>query len=67
MHSLDNDIYALILYSSIAAGGLGHGVAHAVFFCLSLLTPSFGPATYYVDSCSQLPFFLVSGAFSLSY
>ncbi|KAI9123913.1 hypothetical protein K1719_005213 [Acacia pycnantha] len=23
------------------AGGLGHGVAHAVFFCLSLLTPAF--------------------------
>ncbi|KAG6478611.1 hypothetical protein ZIOFF_062054 [Zingiber officinale] len=23
------------------AGGLGHGVAHAVFFCVSILTPSF--------------------------
>uniref|UniRef100_A0A2C9VZK1 Gamma-secretase subunit APH1-like n=1 Tax=Manihot esculenta TaxID=3983 RepID=A0A2C9VZK1_MANES len=42
------------------AGGLGHGVAHAVFFCLSLLTPAFGPATFFVDSCSQIPFFLVS-------
>ncbi|KAB5548421.1 hypothetical protein DKX38_011827 [Salix brachista] len=42
------------------AGGLGHGVAHAVFFCISLLTPAFGPATFFVDKCSQLPFFLVS-------
>ncbi|KAL7176865.1 hypothetical protein ACSBR2_030244 [Camellia fascicularis] len=42
------------------AGGMGHGVAHAVFFCLSLLTPAFGPATFYVDKCSQIPFFLVS-------
>nr|CAD1824497.1 unnamed protein product [Ananas comosus var. bracteatus] len=25
------------------AGGLGHGVAHAVFFCLSLLTPALVP------------------------
>lgn len=43
------------------AGGMGHGVAHAVFFCISLLTPAFGPATYYVEKCSQIPFFLVSG------
>ncbi|KAD7477761.1 hypothetical protein E3N88_00897 [Mikania micrantha] len=42
------------------AGGLGHGVAHAVFFCLSLLTPSFGPGTFYVDKCSYAPFFLIS-------
>ncbi|XP_024968891.1 gamma-secretase subunit APH1-like isoform X2 [Cynara cardunculus var. scolymus] len=42
------------------AGGLGHGVAHAVFFCLSLLSPSFGPATFYVDKCSYAPFFLIS-------
>ena len=44
-----------------AAGGLGHGLAHAVFFCISLLTPAFGPATFFVDRCSQIPFFLVSG------
>ncbi|XP_020586270.1 gamma-secretase subunit APH1-like isoform X2 [Phalaenopsis equestris] len=42
------------------AGGLGHGVAHAVFFCLSLLTPAFGKATYYVERCSHMPFFLIS-------
>ncbi|KAK3444064.1 hypothetical protein EUGRSUZ_A00271 [Eucalyptus grandis] len=42
------------------AGGLGHGVAHAVFFCLSLLTPAFGPATFFNDRCSKMPFFLVS-------
>lgn len=44
-----------------AAGGMGHGVAHAVFFCIGLLTPAFGPATYYVEKCSKIPFFLVSG------
>ncbi|XP_019184670.1 PREDICTED: gamma-secretase subunit APH1-like [Ipomoea nil] len=49
------------------AGGLGHGVAHAVFFCLSLLTPAFGPATYYVQKCSQLPFFLVSAIIALAF
>lgn len=36
-------------------------MAHAVFFCVSLLTPSFGPATFFVDRCSHMPFFLVSG------
>ncbi|KAM7487002.1 hypothetical protein LguiA_003011 [Lonicera macranthoides] len=49
------------------AGGLGHGVAHAVFFCLSLLTPAFGPATYYVEKCSQMPFFLVSSVIALAF
>ncbi|KAH8502400.1 hypothetical protein POPTR_007G127400v4 [Populus trichocarpa] len=49
------------------AGGLGHGVAHAVFFCLSLLTPAFGPATFFVDKCSQLPFFLVSAIIALAF
>ncbi|KAK1289876.1 Gamma-secretase subunit APH1-like [Acorus calamus] len=49
------------------AGGLGHGVAHAVFFCLSLLTPAFGPATFYVEKCSYMPFFLVSAIISLSF
>lgn len=49
------------------AGGLGHGIAHAVFFCLSLLTPSFGKATFYVDSCSQMPLFLVAALLSLSF
>ncbi|XP_042515157.1 gamma-secretase subunit APH1-like isoform X1 [Macadamia integrifolia] len=49
------------------AGGLGHGVAHAVFFCLSLLTPAFGPATFYADRCSKIPFFLVSALISLGF
>lgn len=49
------------------AGGLGHGVAHAVFFCLSLLTPAFGPATFYVDSCNKMPFFLVAALISLGF
>ncbi|PIN03154.1 putative membrane protein [Handroanthus impetiginosus] len=49
------------------AGGMGHGVAHAVFFCISLLTPAFGPATYYVEKCSQIPFFLVSAIIALAF
>ncbi|KAI3965179.1 hypothetical protein MKX01_027670 [Papaver californicum] len=49
------------------AGGLGHGVAHAVFFCLSLLTPAFGPATFYVERCSSMPFFLVSAIICLAF
>lgn len=49
------------------AGGMGHGVAHAVFFCVSLLTPAFGPATYYVEKCSQMPLFLVSSLTSLAF
>ncbi|XP_008799967.1 gamma-secretase subunit APH1-like [Phoenix dactylifera] len=49
------------------AGGLGHGLAHAVFFCLSLLTPAFGPATFYVDRCSHIPFFLISAIMSLGF
>ncbi|XP_058181573.1 gamma-secretase subunit APH1-like isoform X2 [Rhododendron vialii] len=49
------------------AGGLGHGVAHAVFFCISLLTPAFGSATFYVEKCSQIPFFLVSAIIALAF
>ncbi|KAI3407480.1 uncharacterized protein J3R85_020961, partial [Psidium guajava] len=49
------------------AGGLGHGVAHAVFFCLSLLTPAFGPATFFIDRCSKMPFFLVSALIALAF
>ncbi|KAE9620449.1 hypothetical protein Lal_00019630 [Lupinus albus] len=49
------------------AGGLGHGVAHAVFFCISLLTPAFGPATYFTDRCSQVPFFLLSAIIALAF
>ncbi|KAK4489976.1 hypothetical protein RD792_000630 [Penstemon davidsonii] len=49
------------------AGGMGHGVAHAIFFCVSLLTPAFGPATYYVEKCSQIPFFFVSAIIALAF
>ncbi|XP_052733985.1 gamma-secretase subunit APH1-like isoform X1 [Vigna angularis] len=49
------------------AGGLGHGVAHAVFFCISLLTPAFGPATYFVDRCSKVPFFLLYATIALAF
>lgn len=44
-----------------AASGYGHGAAHAVFFGLSILAPSFGRATYYTDTCPQMPIFLVTG------
>ncbi|KAH9574928.1 hypothetical protein CY35_01G085500 [Sphagnum magellanicum] len=49
------------------ASGLGHGIAHSVFFCLSLLTPAFGPATYYVDSCVRMPLFLVAAFTALGF
>ncbi|KAK9672269.1 hypothetical protein RND81_12G088000 [Saponaria officinalis] len=49
------------------AGGLGHGLAHAVFFCVSLLTPAFGPATYHSDRCTTMPFFLVSAIIALTF
>ncbi|XP_021832288.1 gamma-secretase subunit APH1-like [Prunus avium] len=49
------------------AGGLGHGVAHAVFFCISLLTPAFGPGTFFVDRCSKIPFFLLSALLALAF
>ncbi|KAL3617873.1 hypothetical protein CASFOL_038194 [Castilleja foliolosa] len=49
------------------AGGMGHGVAHAIFFSISLLSPAFGPATYYVEKCSQIPFFLVSAIIALAF
>lgn len=49
------------------AAGLGHGIAHAVFFCLSLLTPAFGPATYYVEKCAYTSFFLVSAIIALAF
>ncbi|RVW76872.1 Gamma-secretase subunit APH1-like [Vitis vinifera] len=49
------------------AGGLGHGGAHAVFFCLSLLTPAFGRATLFVDRCSRIPFFLISALIALAF
>jgi anterior pharynx defective protein 1 len=44
------------------ASGVGHGAAHAVFFGLSVIVPAFGPATYYTESCKQMPFFLVAGS-----
>lgn len=45
----------------MTASGVGHGLAHAVFFGLSIIAPAFGPATYYTSSCKQMPLFLVSG------
>ena len=42
---------------------MGHGTAHAVFFGLSILAPAFGRATYYTQSCKQMPLFLVTGIF----
>lgn len=42
---------------------MGHGTAHAAFFGLSILAPAFGRATYYTQSCKQMPLFLVTGIF----
>ncbi|KAL3678245.1 hypothetical protein R1sor_021201 [Riccia sorocarpa] len=49
------------------AFGLGHGLAHVIFFCVALLTPSFGPATYYIPSCSRMSFFLMSALTGLGF
>ncbi|XP_024393748.1 gamma-secretase subunit APH1-like isoform X1 [Physcomitrium patens] len=49
------------------ASGVGHGLAHAVFFGLSIIAPAFGPATYYTSSCKQMPLFLVSALSSLAF
>ncbi|KAJ7297440.1 hypothetical protein O6H91_Y057400 [Diphasiastrum complanatum] len=49
------------------ATGFGHGLAHSVFFCLSVLTPAFGPATFYIDTCRQLPYFLIVALTSLGF
>jgi len=59
--------HSLLFENVCAAGGLGHGVAHAVFFCLSLLTPAFGQATFYVERCSKMPFFLASALIALGF
>ncbi|XP_024385828.1 gamma-secretase subunit APH1-like [Physcomitrium patens] len=49
------------------ASGVGHGVAHAIFFGLSVIAPAFGPATYYTESCKEMPFFLVSALLTLAF
>lgn len=45
-----------------AAAGFGRGAAHAVFFFLSIATPTLGAATLYLDVCPAIPFFLIVGA-----
>ncbi|KAL2642087.1 hypothetical protein R1flu_009674 [Riccia fluitans] len=49
------------------AFGFGHGLAHVIFFCLALLTPSFGPGTFYVPGCTQMSFFLMAALTGLSF
>lgn len=49
------------------ASGVGHGAAHAVFFGWSVIVPAFGPATYYTESCKQMPFFLVTALTALAF
>lgn len=49
------------------ASGVGHGAVHAVFFGLSILSPAFGPATYYTQSCKHMPLFLVSALTTLAF
>jgi len=49
------------------ASGMGHGTAHAVFFGLSILAPAFGRATYYTQSCKQMPLFLVTALTTLGF
>lgn len=58
---LERSVAECVLVFTIASG-VGHGTAHAVFFGLSVIVPAFGPATYYTESCKQMPFFLVTGS-----
>lgn len=46
---------------SFSASGLGHGLAHSAMFFLALLTPTLGAATYYLEGCPEVPFFLAAG------
>ncbi|KAG0627878.1 hypothetical protein M758_2G235200 [Ceratodon purpureus] len=49
------------------ASGVGHGAAHAVFFGWSVLILASGPATYYTDTCKQMPYFLVTALNTLAF
>lgn len=49
------------------AAGLGHGLAHVFFFCLSLVVVAYGPATYYKESCPEMPFFLATALTGLGF
>eukprot|EP00897_Mesotaenium_endlicherianum_P009276 jgi/Mesen1/8377/ME000468S07815 len=49
------------------SSGLGHGMAHSAFFFLSLLTAAVGLATYYANTCPEMPFFLVASVASLAF
>mmetsp|Transcript_36337 Transcript_36337/g.61253 ORF Transcript_36337/g.61253 Transcript_36337/m.61253 type:complete len:245 (+) Transcript_36337:318-1052(+) len=46
-------------YMSMAlAAGMGHGLAHSMFFFFGLAALSLGPATFYVDKCPNMSLFL---------
>jgi anterior pharynx defective protein 1 len=41
--------------------GLGYGFMSSFIFSINALTNTYGPGTYYVPSCSYMPFFLITG------
>ncbi|GAQ90906.1 Hypothetical membrane protein [Klebsormidium nitens] len=58
---------ALDKLSIYLASGLGHGLAHSAMFFLALLTPTLGAATYYLEGCPEVPFFLAAVLASLGF
>ncbi|KAG6554329.1 hypothetical protein Mapa_004245 [Marchantia paleacea] len=60
-------LHAVDKFEIALAFGLGHGLAHVIFFCVALLTPAFGPATLYVNSCTQMPFFMMAALTGLGF
>mmetsp|Transcript_23156 Transcript_23156/g.64323 ORF Transcript_23156/g.64323 Transcript_23156/m.64323 type:complete len:267 (-) Transcript_23156:144-944(-) len=47
--------------------GIGHGLAHSVFFFLSFMQLALGDGTYYLEECPQISFFVASALSSLSF
>ena len=50
------------------AWGLGQGVARGIFFFLTnTLSVSFGPGTWYTETCPSVPYFLTSALVSVAF
>lgn len=47
--------------------GLGHGLAHSMFFFLGVATLTLSPATFYVAACPQMNVFLYSAMTSCAF
>ncbi|KAG2657685.1 hypothetical protein PVAP13_1KG197900 [Panicum virgatum] len=56
--------YAILIISSVA---LQEGTRLVFWRLYNLLTPAFGQATFYVERCSKMPFFLASALIALGF